>query len=135
VSKKLFTSKEVLELRKNIHVKAVSDKAITYQDTFKEEAVLNYLNGKCAKAIFQEAGFDITVLGSKRVSSCIKRWTIAYKKDGVLGLKDTRSTNSGRPLERELSDKEVIHRLEAQNLLLKAENELLKKIKKIERGW
>ena len=37
--------------------------------------------------------------------------------------------NSGRPLERELTLEEKYARLEAQTNLLKAENELLKKIR------
>jgi len=54
--------------------------------------------------------------------------------NGVVGLNDTRAGNSGRPRERELSLQEKNARLEAQLHLLKAENELLKKIRFAERG-
>lgn len=57
----------------------------------------------------------------------------AYREDGVLGLKDTRIENSGRPREKELTLEEKYERLMAQNKLLKAENELLKKIDMLER--
>lgn len=53
----------------------------------------------------------------------------AYRKDGILGLNDTRKGNSGRPSEKELSMNDKLARLEAQNNLLMAENELLKKIR------
>jgi transposase len=70
----------------------------------------------------------------KRVQSSGKRWRGAYREDGISGLSDTRTGNSGRPIERELTLEEKYERLEAQNNLLKAENELLKKIQLAERG-
>ena len=68
-------------------------------------------------------------MGWKRVKSSSKRWRTAYKKNGIIGLRDTRKENSGRPRERELTLEEKNARLEAQINLLKAENELLKKIR------
>jgi transposase len=52
----------------------------------------------------------------------------------VLGLRDTRKENSGRPTKKELSLEEKNARLEAQIQLLRAENELLKKLDMMERG-
>lgn len=49
-------------------------------------------------------------------------------------IKDTRKGTSGRPLKRELSDKEKLQRAEAKIKLLEAENELLKKNELIEMG-
>jgi transposase-like protein len=68
-----------------------------------------------------------------RVHSAAKRWRSAYRRGGLDGLKDTCKGNSGRPSERELSLEEKYARLEAQNNLLKAENELLKKLEMAER--
>lgn len=69
-----------------------------------------------------------------RIHAASKRWNAAYKTNGVLGLSDTRKGSSGRPRERELSLGDKNARLEAQINLLKAENELLKKIRFSERG-
>ena len=66
--------------------------------------------------------------------SASKRWREAYKKNGIIGLRDTRAENSGRPRERELTLEEKNARLEAQINLLKAENELLKKIRICRKG-
>ena len=52
----------------------------------------------------------------------------------MIGLTDTRKSNTGRPSEKELSIEMKYERLQAQNNLLKAENELLKKIQFLERG-
>jgi len=76
----------------------------------------------------------VTIIGIQRVSSSGKRWRAGYQENGVLGLEDTRSKSSGRPLKRELTLEEKYAKLEAQNALLKAENELLKKIRLAERG-
>ncbi len=134
VSKKLFTDKEIKILSNNSFVKTVSAKGITYTDEFKKHFISQYEKGKFPREIFEECGFDIEVLGLDRVQNASKRWRAAYRKDGVLGLRDTRTGNSGRSLERELSAEEKYARLEAENNLLKAENELLKKIRFAERG-
>ncbi len=46
-----------------------------------------------------------------------------------MGLRDTRSSNSGRWRDKELSTEERYAKLEAENKLLKAEVELLKEIR------
>lgn len=135
MSKKIFTEQEIKILSKNPYVKSVSTKAITYTDEFKQIFIDQYEKGKFPREIFEEfGGFDIEIIGMDRVDSASNRWRIAYSKGRVLGLHDTRAGNSGRPRERELTLEEKYARLEAANNLLKAENELLKKIRFAERG-
>lgn len=69
----------------------------------------------------------------KHVESSGKRWRAAYRENGIVGLRDTRKESSGRPSNKELSLEEKYTRLGAANNLLKAENELLKKIDFAER--
>ena len=133
MSKKLFTDKEQKILKKHPFVKAVSEKAITYTDEFKAMAIKEYEEGKFPRQIFEEAGFDIDIVGIERAKSALKRWRAAYQENGIEGLEDSRKFHSGRPLERELNTEEKYARLEAQNALLRAENELLKKIDLAER--
>ena len=134
MSKKVFTEKEIKILSGNPYVKSVSSKGITYTDEFKQIFIAENEKGKFPREIFEECGFDIDIIGIKRVESSGKRWRAAYRKDGIVGLKDSRKENSGRPSEKELSLEEKYARLEVQNNLLKAENELLKKIRFVERG-
>lgn len=134
MSKKMFTEKERKILSTNPYVKSVSAKGITYSDEFKQLLINQYEKGKFPREIFEECGFDIEMIGMDRVRNAARRWRVAFRKDGVLGLRDTRTGNSGRPRERELSLDEKYARLEAENYLLKAENELLKKIRLAERG-
>jgi transposase len=133
MSKKIFTGKEIKLLSANNYVKSVSSKGITYTDEFKHIFIVEKGKGEFSREIFEQYGFDVEVLGAERISSACKRWQKAYKKDGIIGLRDTRAGNSGRPRERELSLEEKNARLEAQINLLKAENELLKKIRFAER--
>ncbi|WP_430982160.1 IS3 family transposase [Lysinibacillus sphaericus] len=128
MTKRLFTKKEQEQLKCNPNVQAISDKAITYTEEFKRHFIAENEKGKLPRTIFEEAGLDVELIGLKRISSAGKRWRAAYRTTGVEGLQDTRKSNSGRPIERELSLEEKIARLEAKNQLLQAENELLKKL-------
>jgi transposase len=133
MSNKIFTKEEIEILANNKYVKRVSAKGITYTDEFKRIFINENEKGKFPRVIFEECSFDIGILGMKRVKSAGKRWRAAYKNEGVLGLQDMRKQNSGRPRDMELSLEEKYHRLMAQNNLLKAENELLKKLDMLER--
>ena len=134
MSNKLFTQKEIDMLSQNQYVKNVSAKGITYSDEFKRIFIAENEKGNFPRDIFEDHGFDVNILGIERIKSSGKRWRAAYRKDGVSGLTDTRKENSGRPNERQLSTEEKYERLKAQNNLLKAEIELLKKIDFLERG-
>ena len=133
MTKIYFTRKQQEQLKCNPNVQAVSEKAITYTDEFKRHFIAENEKGKFPREIFEEAGLDVELIGLERVKAAGKRWRAAYRKLGVEGLQDTRKTNSGRPLERELTLEEKIARLEAKNRLLEAENELLKKLDLLER--
>ena len=134
MSNKLFTKEELEILSKNKYIKNVSMKGITYTDEFKSIFIGESEKGKFPREIFEECGFDIDILGIKRIKSAGSRWRTAYSTNGICGLTDTRKSNSGRPSEKDLSIAEKYGRLKAQNNLLKAENELLKKIQYLERG-
>ncbi|KYD00148.1 hypothetical protein B4102_1160 [Heyndrickxia sporothermodurans] len=134
MSKKIFSEKEIKLLSANKYVKSVSSKGITYTDEMKHVFIAERKKGKFARDIFEECGFDVEVLGIKRIKSASDRWQKAFNENGISRLRDTRAENSGRPRERELSLEEKNARLEAQINLLKAENELLKKIRFAERG-
>lgn len=133
MTKRLLTKKEQEQLACNPYVLAVSDKAITYTDEFKRHFIAENEKGIAPREIFEEAGLDVELIGLKRIAAAGKRWRAAYREKGVSGLEDTRKTHSGRPIKRELTLEEKYTRLEAQNRLLQAENELLKKLDLLER--
>ena len=135
MSKKLFTEKEIKTLSKNKNILKVSSKSIVYALEFKEKFIEEYSKGKLSRIIFEENGFDIEIIGIKRVEQSAQRWKKSYEKEGLLGLKDSREHSSGRPKSRELTDDEKMKKLEAKIKLLEIENEFLKKLKKMRRGW
>ena len=129
----IFTEEQIKVLSNNKCVKNVSSKSITYTDEFKQLFISEKEAGKFPRLIFEEHGFDIDILGMERVKSSSKRWRRAYRKDGILGLIDMRKEKSGRFSDKNLSTEQKVERLTAQVNLLKAENELLKKIDYLER--
>ena len=126
MSNKLFTEQELELLRKNPYVKKVSSKSITYTEEFREFFVNMYNLSKKPTEIFIIAGFDPKMLGYQRIKQASERFRAMEKR--IDGLKDMRSENSGRLLERELSDDEKIAKLENENKKLRQELEFLKKM-------
>lgn len=106
MTKIYFTKKEQEHLKRNPNVQAVSKKAITYTDEFKRHFIAESEKGKLPREIFEEAGLHVEFIGLERIRSAGKRWRAAYRKVGVEGLQDTRKTNSGLLLERELTFEE-----------------------------
>lgn len=129
MSKIIFTKEEIEELRKNKYVKNVSEKSITYSDEFKQHFIEERNNGKGPTRIFIESGFNPYVIGSKRID-CFNARMIDKKRNNK-SIEDKRKINSGRrkkEMKKEITDKEKIEQLEHENLMLKAENNLLKKM-------
>lgn len=133
MSKIIFTKQEIETLQNNTNVARVSERAITYTDAFKHTFLDAYLAGKLPRHIFEENGFDVEVIGMKRIEQSAYRWKKAYEKDGSIGLTDSRKSNAGRPLTRELTSTEIIERQEARIKLLEGQVALLKKLEVTER--
>lgn len=132
MSKILFTDKQVKDLGKNKWIKNITNRGITYTDEFKYKLVKECEGyKKFPQDVFRECGIDPEIVGERRYRNSAERWRKAYRLNGE--IKDTRKGASGRPLRRELSDKEKLEKAEARIKLLEAENELLKKNELIEK--
>ena len=83
MSKKLFSNCEILNLSNNKYVKTVSEKGITYTDEFKTLFIAEHINGKLPIKIFQDAGFDVNIIGNYRIWSASKRWREFIKNLGI----------------------------------------------------
>ena len=123
MSKKLFTDVQVKKLSKNKWIKNVTNKEITYTNEFKYKLVKECENyKKFPQEVFRECGIDPEIVGKGRIEASAHRWR---KQLNYIGkITDTRTTNSGNTLKRELSDKEKLERAEVRIKLLEAENEL-----------
>ena len=126
-----FSDEQVKELEKNPYVKKVSIKSITYSEEFKELFWIDLQNGMMPGNIFRKYGFDPHMLGSSRTLMFTNR--VRKEAARVEGFKDTRSTNSGRPLARVLTIEEELERLKQKCEILQQENDFLKRVRFINR--
>ena len=131
MGKNYFTPEQVEQLRKNKYVKHVSEKAITYTEEFKEVFMMEYNSGKLPSQILAEMGFNYKVLGKRRIDNIVHR----TKKQALRpeGFKDTRSTESGRPRIKDLTQDELIERQKQEIEILKAKVEFLSLLRRAER--
>ena len=131
MGKYYFTPEQVEQLKKNKYVKHVSEKAITYTEEFKEVFMMEYNSGKSPSQILTEMGFNCKVLGMTRIDGISKR----TRKQSIRpeGFKDTRSTESGRPRTKDLTQEELIERQKQEIEVLKAKVEFLSLLRRAER--
>ena len=131
MGKYYFTPEQVEQLKKNKYVKHVSEKAITYTEEFKEVFMMEYNSGKSPSQILTEMGFNCKVLGMTRIDGISKR----TRKQSIRpeGFKDTRSTESGRPRTKDLTQEELIERQKQEIEVLKAKVEFLCLLRRAER--
>ena len=122
----LFDEEQQKQLRANHWVKSVTEKSISFTEDFKVYFINEYNLGKLPKQIFKDAGFDINMLGDKRIEQCTARYKRQNKR--IEGFHDTRANNSGRRIGKELSIDEENELLKKQNIKLQQELEFLKKM-------
>ena len=122
----LFDEEQQKQLRANHWVKTVTEKSISFTEDFKVYFINEYNLGKLPKQIFKDAGFDINMLGDKRIEQCTARYKRQNKR--IEGFHDTRANNSGRRIGKELSIDEENELLKKQNAKLQQELEFLKKM-------
>lgn len=138
MAKTRFSPEDRAGIMQNKNVLRVSETTITYNPAFKVEAVRASLNErKPPQAIFTEAGFDLSLIGLETPKWCLKRWRKAFKQHGEERLRNDRRGrgSTGRPTEKDLTVEEKLRRAEARIGYLEKENEFLKKLEALERGW
>lgn len=134
MSKILFNMTQINQLEENPNVASASERSIQYTAEFKVKAVHENIEGKGPQQIFTEAGFDLTVIGKRKAQSSLNRWRQTFRKEGEEGLRNDKrgkATGGGRPKTDESMEKRLA-KAEARIKYLTAENELLKKLEKLE---
>lgn len=121
-----FSPEQIKQLETNPYINRISDKAITYSESFKELFMREYTNGKLPSQIFNQAGIPADVVGPERVKSFSKRIRSHYQRGA--GLTDLRSTNSGRTRSKVRSTEDELTYLRQKLALKDQQIEALKKI-------
>ncbi|HIU25052.1 MAG TPA: hypothetical protein IAC50_00950 [Candidatus Copromorpha excrementigallinarum] len=98
-----LTQEEINILKKNPNVISVNEDRIVYSDSFKKYFVEQYFMGEKPGNIFRSAGFDLKILGSKRIERASYRWRESFEA-GTLGV----YTDTATAHEEELKDSETV---------------------------
>ena len=133
MSKRIFNEEEIKELSLNPNVERCSERSITYHKDFKLSAIEQYRKGFPPNEIFQQAGFNINIIGRDKPTGCLKRWRDILQNKGIKQLTTEvrgRGKGGGRPKSNWQNDKEKIKYLETKIAYLKAENDFLAKLRK-----
>ena len=129
-----YNNEQVAKLLENKFIAKCSLKSISFTKEFKLFAVNQYINGKTAPKIFNEAGIDSQLVGRYVPDNCLRLWRKKFKAKGEVGLMiDERGlatgVNKGRPRTKGLTDTDKIKRLEIEVAYLKAKNYFLVKLR------
>lgn len=133
-----FTNEQIDDLLKNKNVSKFRGKYISYSRDFKVKAVNQYLNERMSpRQIFEQAGFDLNVIGKLKPKYLIHDWSVIFREKGVkrLQMENRGKGASGRArvkkekVNEKLTDKEKIKRLQLEVQYLKKENDFLVKLR------
>lgn len=113
-----LTQEEIKILKKNPNVISVNEDRIVYSDSFKKYFVEQYFMGEKPGNIFRSAGFDLKILGSKRIERASYRWRESFEA-GTLGL----YADTGMSHEAEMKDKELVQAEKDENDVAEEMNE------------
>lgn len=82
MSRKVFTEAEQQLLRQNPYIYSVTERRISLTKEFKEIFITAYQSGESPRKILAEHGFDIAIIGDRRVCSISQHVRAEYKKYG-----------------------------------------------------
>ena len=116
-----FNQEQIKKLEENPNVLQVLDDKIFYTPDFKLNAIKEYEQGKSARQIFTEAGFNLSEMStvSDYASRIVSKWRLARNKN-----KDNIHCPKKKIKEKQSAYQKLTARLE----YLEAENEFLKKL-------
>ena len=116
-----FTEEEIEKIEQNPNVYCVTPRYIFYTNEFKEKAITEYLMGKSARQIFEEAGFNLLLLS--------KDSDYASKRIGKWRNQNCKNNNIHYPKKKIKENKSNYQKMQARLEYLEAENEFLKKLR------
>lgn len=128
-----FTNEEVKILEGNKYTAFVSNSSIRFTLEFKEMFMGRRQEGIPARRIFQEAGYDVGVLGTCRIKNFAKR--IPKEASAPCGLHEGYHTHRKRPENTDygrMPPEEAMAGMQREILYLRQELDFIKKIIKTE---
>ena len=128
-------SKEyVKKLQGHPYVLKATQWTVSFTPEFKKMAYDEYCSGKSMRQIFMDAGFDVEVIGNKRLQNF--RNKLFEKAEAESGFEDRRKNNSRKEAQSTESQMaKRIRELEHRVTYLEQENDFLKKIRSVEEAY
>ena len=80
MSRKLFTEEQQQLLRQNPYIYSVTETRITLTKEFKEIFMTAYKAGESPRKILEDHGFDISIIGERRIWSISQHIRTEYQK-------------------------------------------------------
>ena len=132
-TRKPMPKEYVRKLQEHPYVSKATEWTVSFTPEFKKIAYKEYYNGKSMREIFKNAGFDVEILGDKRLQNF--RNKLFEKAESESGFEDRRKNNCRKEaISTEAQMAKRIKELEHRNAYLEQENEFLKKIQSVEKG-
>ena len=136
MSRKLFTEGQQQLLRQNPYIYSVTETRITLTKEFKELFMTVYKAVESSRNILEDHGFDISIIGERRIWSISQHIRIEYKKYGEFHKGYGPRSESASPdalsdAAKPVSETDEIKQLRHEVDYLKQEMEFLKKISSI----
>ena len=123
----------LIKLQKHPSVAKATEWTVSFTPEFKKAAYEAYCSGKSMREIFKDAGFDVEILGAKRIENFRnKLYAKAQNDDGFEDCRKNNRRNEVQSTEAQMAKR--IRELEHRNAYLEQENEFLKKIQSVEKG-
>lgn len=134
MSKKQFTEDQIQKLRQNPYVYSVTGSRIKLTKEFKELFMTAYNSGEGPREILENHGFDIEIIGERRIWSISQHIRSEYQKYGEFheGYRNPHSRKANAtPTDQPLTEQDQLRKLQHEVDYLKQEMEFLKKISSI----
>ena len=133
MSRKPFTKEQINILRQNPYIYSVTGTRITLTKEFKEIFMSEYQAGESPRKILEDHGFDISIIGERRIWSISCHIRSEYDKYGEFhqgyATRNPGSRTAADP--NQLSEKDELKQLRHEVDYLKQEVDFLKKISSI----
>ena len=137
MDRKLFTEGQQQLLRQNPYIYSVTETRITLTKEFKELFMTVYKAGESPRKILEDHGFDISIIGARRIWSISQHIRTEYKKygefhEGYGPRSKAASPDALSDAAKPVSETDEIKQLRHEVDYLKQEIEFLKKFPRSE---
>ena len=134
MSRQIFTPEQQQLLRQNPYIYSVTETRFSLTKEFKEIYLEAYRQGESPRKILEDHGFDINLIGDRRIWSISNHIRTEYKKYGEFheGYRPRSARSEVQPdIDKPLSEADEIRQLRHEVNYMKQEIEFLKKISSI----